>query len=76
MATDPKVAAVRELSLSTFMRLKDLVRQLEEDERRVTPGSSVGQIEFKLSADDMAWYVAYKTSAESLEIPTVDLSRG
>jgi hypothetical protein len=66
MAKDAKGTVARELSASVFGRLKDLVRQLEDNERRIEPELSGAQIEFKINETDVAWYVAYKTIAESV----------
>jgi hypothetical protein len=65
MATDDK-GALRDLGVSTFARLKDMVRGLEDDERRLAEQWGPGEVEFRLNADEVAWYVAYKTSMPAL----------
>ncbi len=65
MAKNDK-SALQEVGMSTFARLKDLVRGLEDDERRIANQWGPGEVEFKLSMDEVAWYVAYKTSMPAL----------
>ncbi len=66
--SDPESFAARQaLNLSTFTRLKDLVRELEDNEKRVGRDLATSQIEFRLDPDEMAWFVAYKTSMPALE---------
>lgn len=69
---DESFSAKHALSLATFVRLKDIVRELEDNEKRLDrdlPGSS---IEFKMGGEEMSWYVAYKTSAEAVSLPPID----
>lgn len=65
MADDKGV--MRELGVSTFARLKDLVRGLEDDERRIAEQWGPGEVEFQLRTDEVAWYVAYKTAMAALD---------
>lgn len=67
MAVDKKALVAREFSVATFGKLKDLVRQLEDNERRIGQEVGPAQVQVRISADDVAWFVAYKTSAEGVE---------
>jgi hypothetical protein len=68
---DDTVSAKRALALSTFGRLKDVVRELEDNEKRLSRDFPGAAIEFKVSSDDTAWFVAYKTSAEALTLGSI-----
>jgi hypothetical protein len=66
MADQETIAARQALCVSTFARLKELVRELEDEEKRLGRHFGPSEIEFKLSPNEVAWYVAYKTVAESM----------
>lgn len=79
MADQGNMLALRELGISTFARLKDLVRELEDNEKRITQDWNPALIEFKLNPGEMAWFVAYSTSAASLPLqvePAAAKTRG
>jgi len=61
-----KSASVRTLQVSTFSRVKDLVRELEDLEKQQGRDFANAEVEFRLNPGELAWYVAYKTSAASL----------
>ncbi|WP_294123367.1 hypothetical protein [Sphingomonas sp.] len=79
MADESNKLALRELGISTFSRLKDLVRELEDSEKRITQDWNPAEVEFKLNPGEMAWFVAYRTSAASLPLqvePVAGKARG
>lgn len=57
---------MQELGLTTFSRLKELVRGLEDDEKRLVADWGPGEVEFKLNSDEVAWFVAYKTAMPAI----------
>jgi hypothetical protein len=69
---DDSISAKRAVALSTFSRLKDVVRELETNEKRLAVEATGASMEFKLSADDANWFVAYKTSAELVQLPLAE----
>lgn len=66
--SEDSIGARQALTLSTFSRLKDLVRELEDNEKRLGQDFTRAEVEFKLSADEVAWYVAYKTLADAVQV--------
>ncbi len=75
MSDEENLAARRALNISSFVRLKEIVRDLEDNEKRVSRDLGTAAIEFKLNADEMAWYVAYKTATESVGIDVISVKK-
>jgi hypothetical protein len=67
MAESDSLAAKRAIAASTFSRVKDLVRELEDNEKRLAKEFGTASIEFKMAADELAWFVAYRTAAATIE---------
>lgn len=61
----------RALSVETFAKLKDLVRDLEEAERRLGQDFVGAEMEFRLDPGMVAWYVAYSTAAATIPISSL-----
>jgi hypothetical protein len=70
MANWESFAARRALTIATFARLKDMVRELEENEKRIGQDFGPAEIEFKLNPNEVAWFVAYKTAAAGVTLPS------
>ena len=68
--TGARGSGAREQGVALFSRLKDLVRQLEEDERKLDRDQSSATIAFKLRPNQVAWFVAYSTAGESVAAST------
>jgi hypothetical protein len=75
MSGEKSYSARQALSVSTFSRVKDLVRELEDGERRLGKEFSASQIDFKLNSEEMAWFVAYKTAAEAVQRDAITTGR-
>ncbi|WP_294123369.1 hypothetical protein [Sphingomonas sp.] len=71
MSDSETLSARRALNVSSFVRLKELVRELEDNEKRVGADLGSAEIEFKLNPGEMAWYVAYKTAAASIGVDVI-----
>lgn len=71
MSDAESLGARKALNISSFVRLKELVRDLEDNEKRLGADVGSAEVEFKLNPDEMAWYVAYKTSAETIGLDAV-----
>lgn len=69
MSNSDSLTAKRAIAGSAFGRIKDLVRELEENEKKIGLDFNSAEIEFKMGADDIAWYVAYKTVAAAVIDP-------
>ncbi len=75
MAGEKSLSARQALNVSTFSRVKDLVRELEDGERRLGKEFTASQIDFKLNSEEMAWFVAYKTIAETVQRDPITTGR-
>jgi hypothetical protein len=75
MSDDKTLAARQALNFSAFSRVKDLVRELEDGERRLGKDFNQSQIDFRLSSDEMAWFVAYKTAADAVQREAITSKR-
>ncbi|MDR6384027.1 hypothetical protein [Paraburkholderia caribensis] len=63
MSDSESFSAKRAIAGSAFGRIKEIVRELEASEKKVGREFDSAQIEFRMAADDIAWYVAYRTDA-------------
>jgi hypothetical protein len=68
MAEGESYLAKRALSLTTFAKLKEMVKELEDNEKRLGQDFGPAEIEFKLNPNEVAWFVAYRTNAERVAL--------
>lgn len=63
MSDSESFSAKQAIASSALGRIRELVRELEENEKKIGRDFNSAEIEFKMGADDIAWYVAYRTGA-------------